>query len=123
MDVEKIIKELFDKYLGKRVIKNPESNPTEIVCETVPAVVLGDRGVAIAIIDSSKPHYHKKIIEKYKVLRGKLTVFKNGKLYKLQAGDELTVMPDEIHYAIGDETWVEVISEPGWTPDDHFLVE
>jgi len=105
------------------VIRNPEIKPTEIVCETAPAVILGDRGIAIAIIDSSKPHYHKKLIEKYKVLKGELIVFKNDKPYKLQAGDELTVMPNEVHYAIGNETWVEVISEPGWTLDDHFLVD
>lgn len=114
MKTEKAIKELSEKYPGKKIIKNNEENPTEIVCEIEP-------GTAIAVIDKSEPHCHKKATEIYEVTRGKLTVYKNGRAYKVKEGDTLTIKPGEIHYAVGNETWVKVYSKPAWTPEDHIL--
>ena len=119
MNTEKVIKELSQKYPGKKIIKLPEDNPTEIICEINPAT---DQGVAIAIIDKSEPHYHKKTTEIYKIIKGRLVVFINNQEHELEEGDTLTVEPDELHYAVGNETWVEVYSEPGWTQEDHILV-
>jgi len=118
MDKGKVIKELEEKYPGKKILKNPG----EIVCETNPAKNPGERGTAVAVIDWSLAHYHKKTIETYKVLMGELRVFKDGKSCKLGVGDKLIINPGEIHYATGDETWVEVIATPGWTIEDHFSV-
>ncbi|MFA6376763.1 MAG: cupin domain-containing protein [Candidatus Paceibacterota bacterium] len=117
MDKEKVIKELEGKYPGKKILENKG----EIVRETNPAKNPGGGGVAVAVIDRSLEHYHKKTVETYKVLKGELTVFKNNKPYELRAGDELTVNTGEIHYATGNETWVEVAATPGWTIKDHFF--
>jgi len=123
MNTKKVIKELSQKYPGKEMIKSPEDNPTEIVCETEPATDQQTNGVAVAVIDRSEPHYHKKTTELYKVIKGTLVVFVNDKKYKLKEGDTLTVVPGEVHYAVGDETWVEVYAEPGWTFEDHILID
>ncbi len=114
MDVEKVIKELSQKYPGKKIIKNKEGNPTEIICEIEP-------GLAVAVIDKSITHYHKKATEVYEIMRGDLIAYKDGKEYKLGEGEKLTIKPDEVHYAVGNETWVKVFSEPPWTPEDHIL--
>ena len=119
MDEQKVIKELEEKYPGKNII----NNNGEIVCETDPAKNPDDRGVAIAVVDRSAPHYHKKTVETYKVLKGELVVYKNGKPCQLREGDKLEIIPGEVHYATGNETWVEVASVPGWLPEDHFPAE
>lgn len=121
MNTEKVIKGLSQKYPDKKIIKLPEDNPTEIICEVYPATNHPKKGIAIAIIDKSEPHYHKKTVETYKITKGELTVFISDKEYKLKEGDSLTVNPGKIHYATGNETWVEVYSEPGWTQEDHIL--
>ncbi len=122
MNTEKIIKKLSQKYPGKKIIKLPEDNPTEIICEIDPTTSHSEKGIAIVIIDKTEPHYHKKSTEIYKITKGKLTVFINNKEYKLKEEDSLTVKPGEIHYAVGNETWVKAYSEPGWTQEDHILV-
>jgi len=117
MDVQNIVKELERKYPAKKIL----INSGEIVCETEPAKNPGESGAAVAVIDKSVAHYHKKTVETYKVIRGNLTVFKNGTAHELREGDKLTIDPGEIHYAIGNETWVEVVAAPGWTIEDHFF--
>ena len=119
MNTEKVITELSQKYPDKKIIKNNDENPTEILCEIDPATEHPERSIAIAVIDKSEPHYHKKSTETYKVLKGDLTIKINNEEHKLKEGDTLVIRPDNIHYAIGNETWVEVSSEPGWTQEDH----
>ncbi len=121
MNIEEVINELSKKYPDKKIIKLPEDNPTEILCEIDPVANHPEKSVAIAIIDRSEPHYHKKAVETYKIIKGELTIFINNQEHKLKEGDRLTVKPGEIHHAIGDETWVEVYSELGWTQEDHIL--
>jgi len=123
MNAKKVITELSQKYPGKKIIKLPEDNPTEILCEIDPATNHPQKSVAISIIDKSEPHYHKKATETYKVIKGNLSMVIDGQKNKLEAGDSLSIKPRDIHYAIGDETWVEVYSEPGWVPEDHILVK
>ena len=123
MNVERIIKELSQQYLGKKIIRDDEENPAEIICEIDPAVNHLERSVAIAVIDRSKPHYHRKATETYKVIRGELVLVINSQEHKLKEGDNLTIKPEDIHYAIGNETWVEVYSSPGWSLKDHVLVD
>ena len=40
---------------------------------------------------------------------------------KLKEGDTLTIKPGSIHYAVGNETWIECYSEPGWISEDHII--
>jgi mannose-6-phosphate isomerase-like protein (cupin superfamily) len=74
-------------------------------------------------------HYHKIISETYKVLEGELRIFKyfsDRKSYEekvLEKGESLIIRPGEIHINKGKETWVEVISRPGWLSGDYINIE
>jgi|SRR5579884_2122840 len=122
MNIQRVIKELKQKYPDKAIIKNPEDNPTEILCEIEPTADHSEYSVAIAVADKSTPHYHKHSIETYEVLRGKLYVFKNGQQFIVQKGDKIIIEPDIVHYVQAHETWFTVYSKPGWTLADHILV-
>ena len=122
MNTEKVIKELSQKYPGKNILKFPEDNPTEIICETDMEGSSTKKNFAVAVIDRSEPHYHKKTKEIYKIIKGELSLFIENQEHKLKEGDTLTIRRGEVHYAVGNETWVEVYSEPGWTQEDHILV-
>lgn len=122
MNKDKIIKELKEKYPGKNIILNPSNNPSEIICEIDPTSKHPEKSVAMAVVDKSKPHYHKKSTEIYKVIKGILTVYKNGKKYILKEKEKITIEPNVIHFAQGDETWFLTYSNPGWTLEDHIVV-
>ena len=121
MNYKKVIEILKQKYPGKKIIKNDEKNPTEIVCEIDPTEDHKDHSVVIAVIDRSIPHYHKITTEIYEVIKGELTIFKNNQKHKLKTGDKLTILPNEIHYAVGQETWVKTTGRPGWVLSDHII--
>ncbi len=122
MNTNKILKELENLYPGKKIVKNPEDNPTEILCETEPTEEHADYSVFVAIIDKTLPHYHEHTKEVYEVAKGTLTVMKGKKEFYLIPGDSLTIIPGEIHSAKGQETWIKVTSYPGWTKEDHILI-
>jgi mannose-6-phosphate isomerase-like protein (cupin superfamily) len=123
MNVERVVSKLKRTYPGKAIVLNPPENPTEIVCEVAPAKDDTDFSIAIAVIDESKPHFHKKTTEFYEVLNGNLTITINQKEYVLNKGDKITIKPNEIHFAKGEETWVNCVANPAWKPEDHFLVK
>lgn len=124
MNVKKVLQELQKKYPGKNIIKNDDDNcPTEILCEVEPSSEHPEYSLAVSIIDKSIPHSHKKTKETYKVIKGKLKVYKNSKEFVLNRGDEFVVNPGETHWAKGNETWVECYSEPGWVFEDHILTD
>lgn len=123
MNSKKIIKELKKKYPGKKIIKNSEKNPTEILCKIEPSVKHPEYSLAVSVLDKSVPHVHKETTERYKVIKGVLKVFKDGKKFILKEGEGLTINPGEIHWAKGEETWFECYSRPGWAPEDHILVK
>lgn len=123
MNAKRVITELSQKYPGKKIIKIPEDNPTEILCEIDSTTNHPEKSVVIAIIDKSEPHYHKKATETYKVIKGNLSIVIDGQKNELEEGDSLSIKPEDIHHAIGNETWVEVYSKPGWVPEDHILVK
>ncbi len=116
MNAEKVIEKLKSEYPGKNIVQNSPEEPTEIVCEIDP-----ERGVAVAVIDRSEPHHHDKIAESYKILSGSLALYIDGSEKELEVGDEFEVYPGEVHFALGDETWVEVTSTPPWSANDHIL--
>ena len=131
MNVKSIIEELKKKYPNKLIIenKNEQGITTEIICETEPTSNHPEYSVAIAVIDSSAIHYHKKITETYKVLKGELKIFKYNqdekeyKQYVVKEGESIVINPGEIHSNLGDEAWVEVLSKPGWLVDDYYNLE
>ena len=118
MNKSKVIKELKQQYPGKTIILIPEDNPTEILCEIDPSVKHLGFSVAISVVDKSAAHSHKIATEKYEVIKGTLTVYKDGEKFVLQNGETLTIWPNEVHYAQGNETWIKTTSRPGWTPED-----
>jgi len=123
MNAKKVVEELEKKYPDKKIIKNDDDNPTEILCEVDPSTNHPEHGLAVAVIDKSQPHTHKKSKETYKVTKGKLALFVDGKKHELGEGEKLVIEPGQIHWAKGDETWIECYSEPGWTFKDHISKE
>src|SRR3989344_6317031 len=101
MNTKKIIEVIKKKYPGKKVILDPEDNPAEIICEIDPTSNHLEKSKALAIVGQSKPHYHKKSIEVYEVMKGVLTIYKSGKKHVLKKGEKLTIKPGEIHSAEG----------------------
>lgn len=122
MNIQQVLNELKTAYPKTNIVFNNRDNPTEIVCEVEPTSEHRNHSIAVAIIDKSKPHYHNVSTELYEVIRGRLTVIKDGKSYFLKEGDMLTVKPGEIHHAEGNETRVKVTSKPGWKFRDHHLI-
>ncbi|MDD3647647.1 MAG: hypothetical protein PHS44_04075 [Candidatus Dojkabacteria bacterium] len=125
MLVQKVVKELSKLYPGKTIIenKNIKGITTEIICEIDPASDHSEYSIALAVIDYSTIHCHNIITETYKVIKGNLTIFKGDREYKLGKGDEIVVKPKEIHSNLGKETWVEVVSKPGWYIEDYINLE
>ncbi len=131
MNTKNIIRQLKRIYPNKTIIENKNNRgaTTEIICETDPTELHPSHSTAIAIIDSSTIHYHKIITETYKVLKGKLTIFKYDSEkrvydeYTLNKGKAITIKPGEIHSNKGNTTWVEVLSKPGWVIGDYYNLE
>jgi mannose-6-phosphate isomerase-like protein (cupin superfamily) len=131
MNVKKVIKLLRQKYPNKTIIENKNSKriTTEIICEIESTNKHSHYSIAIAVIDSSTIHYHRKITEIYKVMKGNLKVFKYNikrnfyKEYIIKRNKSITIKPGEIHSNLGKETWVECYSKPGWLIDDYINLE
>ncbi len=121
MNSDKIISQLRLQYPGKNIFSLPADNRTEIICEVEPSLNHPEYSLAIAIIDKSAPHFHCRSTETYKVLKGKLILIIEQKKISLKAGDKFIIKPGKVHAAIGKQTWVECISKPGWTRQDHIL--
>ncbi len=123
MNIDKISKELKVKYPDKNVVFNPPNNPTEIIVEIKPTKDHPEKSLALAIVGKSKPHYHKKTTEIYEVARGELTLEIEGKRHILKKGEKITIKPNTVHSAEGDECWFLTHSKPGWTFEDHIVVK
>jgi mannose-6-phosphate isomerase-like protein (cupin superfamily) len=122
MNTTQIIKELKSRYPGKSIILNPPENPSEIICEIEPTSDHEKSSTALVVVDKSKQHYHKKSVEIYEALKGTLTIYINGEKYIINEGEKLTIEPNVIHYVEGNESWFLTYSKPGWTIEDHILV-
>lgn len=123
MNVSKVIRQLKTKHPKKAIIQNNPTNPTEIVCETISSAENPKESVAIAVIDQSIPHFHKKTTEVYEVIKGTLKVKVDEKESLLKEGQKCAIKPNQVHSASGNETWVKCIARPGWKAEDHILIE
>lgn len=121
MNVQKVIRELESKYPNKNIVRLPNDNPTEIICEIEPSSGHPKWSKAIAVIDESISHFHIKSTEEYTILKGTLTITKEGKNYNIPEGQSFIIYPMEKHSAKGDSVWAEVTSTPGWNSDDHII--
>ncbi len=114
-----LVKELNKKYPGKKILKN--GNPvSEIVCEVEKG---NGYSIAIAVIEKSVPHLHKKTTEEYEVMKESIKLFINNKRSVLKKGEKIVIKPNQVHFAEGNETWVKVTSHPGWLVEDHILIK
>ena len=121
LPTDKIIATFEKMYPGKHIVKNSEKKPTEILCEVEPVTSHSQYSVAIAVINKSTPHSHNISSETYTVIRGTLKLHANDEVIELKRDQSHTIEPGVIHWAEGDETWVECLSRPGWTKEDHIL--
>ena len=114
-EVERIRAELLREYPGSQV--KVTDDRAEMIAEISP-------GRAVAVIERSLPHFHRRMTEIYKVLRGTLYVACGGSGHVLGVGDALTIEPGQIHHArgAGAPAWIEVLSQPAWTADDHLIL-
>jgi len=114
-ELENVRVELLRKYPNAKIKVAPDG--AEVVAE-----ITAER--AVAVIERSQAHFHREMTEIYTALRGTLYVACEGKGYVLNPGESITVKPGCIHYARGafGVAWVEVICDPGWRQDDHFVL-
>jgi quercetin dioxygenase-like cupin family protein len=122
MHKERVLNRINWEYPNKNVIGIESENPQEVIIEIEPTQDHPEYSKAIAVIDKSEPHFHKETTETYKVIAGQLTVYIDDQIHKLKEDDEIIIKPNQVHWVQGQETWVECVSEPGWTPEDHFLI-
>ena len=109
------------KYPGKVIIFDDPKNPTEIIVELEPSKDHPERSLALAIVGKSNPHYHKVTTEIYEVVKGELKLTIDNNKLVLKPGEKMTIKPNSVHSAAGDETWFLTHSTPGWTFKDHIL--
>ena len=115
IEIENIRVELMNTYRGCSIKISEDRR--EMIAEV-------SNGYAVAFIERSVPHFHLKMSEIYRILRGTLYVSSGGKGYVLHKGDTMTIEPGLVHFARGDggPAWIEVESMPPWSPDDHFVL-
>jgi mannose-6-phosphate isomerase-like protein (cupin superfamily) len=115
VQIERAKAELVRTYPGCRVIVGEDKR--EMIAEITP-------GRAVAVIERSQPHFHGKMREIYRVLRGTLYVACGGQGHVLREGETLSIEPGLIHYAraANEPAWIEVASEPPWSAEDHHVV-
>jgi mannose-6-phosphate isomerase-like protein (cupin superfamily) len=121
MNSQAVIDELAALYPGKPIKKLTEDDPSEIICEFDPRDAHPDWSLAVAVIDRSVAHFHRRMTETYCVLRGTLILHVDNQEYTLYEGQHFTILPGQVHWATGNATWVEVYCSPGYTAEDHIL--
>lgn len=115
IDVKEIGDELKTTYPGCH-LKISDDN-RELVAE-IPD------GFAVAVIERSQPHFHMQMREVYRGLRGTLHVACAGRGHVLRPGYTISIEPGQIHFAVAanEPAWIEVVSDPPWSKDDHFVL-
>lgn len=127
---KEILKKRSDRILKQLRLKYPGANAFDLdgrgehfVCEVEPVNEHPEYDRAVEVIISSKPHKHLKMRQRYTILSGALELHVGEKVVLLRSGDVYTVEPNNVHWAASkDECWVEIYSQPGWTKEDHIVV-
>ena len=107
---------LFRQTFGK-------TSSEHFVCEVEPTKDHPEYDRAIEVIITSRPHKHLKTTQFYTILSGSLKLHLDKKVITLHPGDLYTIRPGIIHWATSDECWMEIHSTPGWTKEDHILID
>jgi len=120
---ERILEQLREKYPGKKTF-DLDGSGEHFVCEVEPTNEHPEYDRAVEVIIESKPHKHLKMTQYYTILSGTLKLHVDNEVKVLKPGDKYAIHPDKVHWATSDnECWLEIYSEPGWTAEDHIVVE
>jgi mannose-6-phosphate isomerase-like protein (cupin superfamily) len=113
--IKKLRRELRHAYPGAHIVITPDGG--ELIAEIRP-------GFAVAVIERSRQHFHRKTAETYRGLKGVLHVVIGCKGHVLQAGESVAIEPGTVHFsqAPAEPAWIEVFSKPAWTGADHLIV-
>lgn len=111
-------------YLIRRV---GEKEPKQIICgiveELTTAEDFADVDIAyVKITGGTKKHYHKKMVEFYYVLDGKLDVELDDAKEECPAGTLIMIKPGTKHKAHGNAN-ILVVCSPAFSLEDEFVVE
>lgn len=119
---ERILNMLEEKYPGKDCF-DLDGRGMHFVCEVEPTVEHPEYDVAIEVMLLTKPHKHLKMTQCYTILKGTLELHVGDEIINMRAGDKQVIYPGSVHWAKSeDECMAELRSEPGWTKEDHILV-
>ena len=119
---DRIINQLRKKYPGKNAF-DLDGRRRHFVCEIEPSSDHQEFDRAIEVIIQSKPHKHLKMTQHYTILSGTLKLHIGKKVVVLHSKDKYTIHPGNIHWAESkDKCWVEILSKPGWTKEDHIPI-
>lgn len=120
---KRILKYLREKYPDAKSF-DLDGRGLHFVCEVDPPQDHPEYDRAVEVIISSLPHKHFKMTQFYTIISGNLELHLEDQVINLKQGDKYTIQPNTIHWAKSeDECWVEIYSEPGWTKEDHIVVE
>jgi mannose-6-phosphate isomerase-like protein (cupin superfamily) len=75
----------------------------------------------VSIKKDSELHYHKKLTEIYHVLKGKGSIYLDGKIVKLGVGSTVLIPPGVKHRAIGKMEIINTVYPP-FDPSDEYIV-
>ena len=117
-----ILRQIKKKYPGKEAY-DLDGRGLHFVCEIEPVKDHPEYDRAVEVILSSKPHKHLKMTQHYTIISGTLELYVDDNTIMLNPGDTYTINPGVAHWAKSDgECWLEIYSKPGWTKEDHILV-
>jgi mannose-6-phosphate isomerase-like protein (cupin superfamily) len=120
---ERILAELQSKYPGKNCF-DLDGRAMHFVCEIEPTAEHTEYDRAVEVMIATRPHKHLKMTQHYTVLKGTLALHLDDQIITLHPNEQFIVEPNHVHWATSDdECWVELYSQPGWTKEDHILVE
>ena len=120
---KRILKMLESKYPNKKCY-DLDGRGLHFVCEVEPVSEHPEFDTAVEVIIKSKPHKHLKMTQRYTVLSGNMQLHVDDETINLGKGETFAITPGKVHWATSDdETLVELYSVPGWTKEDHIVVE
>ena len=120
---QRVIKMLNDKYPG-RDSYDLDGRGLHFVCEVEPVSEHPEYDTAVEVIIKSKSHKHLKMTQRYTVLSGRMELHIEDEVIHLKEGDKYVITPGKVHWATSDgKSLVELYSVPGWTKEDHIVVD
>ncbi len=124
MTLEETLHYFQTNYPDAKLVKIPEDNPLEIICEIEPTQNHPNYSIALAAISISQPHKHFHSTEEYEVIHGAILLKVDEKIQTLYEHEKETILPGRVHSAssVEDFALVKVTSQPGWTQADHILI-